>query len=539
MFLGKNETFTVAGLAIKRYNWSVIKQVEDKLRALPKSPGVYFHKDAAGEIIYIGKAARLNNRVRQYFQKSRTRDPKTDALVAEIADIDWIEVDSEVDALFLEAELVRRYMPRYNILLRDDKSLAFVRISYTSDHPTVTVTRRPLDDGARYFGPYFSAFAVRRALKYLRRAFPYSTHFGTVPKRACLLYHLGLCPGLEDSKTSLNDYRANLRKLIKYLEGDKGKLIKELEKEMNKAAKAQRFEDAAVARNQLRILQELGRQIIFSDKEFMDISKDQGLQGLADLLGLPAVPRVIEGYDISHMSGTDTVASMVVFVGGLPAKDKYRKFKMRIPGNDDFAHMNEVITRRLGEKHIKEWGKPSLFLIDGGKGQLAAALKARDAAGYSIPMIGLAKREEQIVVAQSSLDKGEIVLDRQAIQEQGGYITPTADFHLINLPHSGHVVKLLQRIRDESHRFAVSYHSVLKTKRQTASWLDEVPGIGPATRKKLLKTFGSVRGIINAQDADLQMAIGSKKAAVLRQHAPALTGEKRAVAGPKNVVDKE
>jgi excinuclease ABC subunit C len=172
-------------------------KVEQKLKELPKEPGVYFHKNTAGEIIYVGKAARLNNRVRQYFQKSRTRDPKTEALVAEIADVDWMVVESELEALFLEAEMVRRYMPRYNILLRDDKSMAYIRIDYSSTHPTVTTTRRPLDDGARYFGPYLSTLSVRQALKLLRRIFPFATRRIPGQKRATLHYHLGLDPGLE------------------------------------------------------------------------------------------------------------------------------------------------------------------------------------------------------------------------------------------------------------------------------------------------------------------------------------------------------
>ncbi|HVX58717.1 MAG TPA: GIY-YIG nuclease family protein, partial [Candidatus Saccharimonadales bacterium] len=188
------------------------KVIEDKLKNLPSKPGVYFHKDAAGEIIYVGKAASLRNRVRQYFQKSRYRDPKTDILISEIADIDWTEVETEADALFLEAELVRRYQPRFNILLRDDKSQLFVRIDYKSDYPTVGMTRRPLDDNAEYFGPFVNGFAIKKALRYLRRAFPYATVRPVGAKRANLHYHLGLDPGLEEGRTSLEDYRANLRK---------------------------------------------------------------------------------------------------------------------------------------------------------------------------------------------------------------------------------------------------------------------------------------------------------------------------------------
>ncbi|HXR49752.1 MAG TPA: UvrB/UvrC motif-containing protein, partial [Verrucomicrobiae bacterium] len=281
------------------------KVLEHKLAELPKSPGVYFHKDASGEIIYVGKAAVLRNRVRQYFQKSRTRDPKTEALVAEIVDTDWMVVDSELEALFLEAEMIRRYMPRYNILAKDDKALSYIRIDYDSDYPTVTTTRRPLDDGARYFGPYFSTGAVRQSLKLLRRAFPFATRRVPGQKRATLYYHLGLDPGLEEGRTSLEEYRANLRKLIAVIEGRRKTIVKEVERDMKRAAKGAEFERAAKLRNQLFALQGLDRQVIFSDKEFLDISKDHALNELVNLLSMPNYPYRIEGYDISHMQGTD------------------------------------------------------------------------------------------------------------------------------------------------------------------------------------------------------------------------------------------
>jgi excinuclease ABC subunit C len=494
----------------------VTSKVEEKLKQLPKEPGVYFHKDASGAIIYVGKAAVLNNRVRQYFQKSRNRDPKTEALVAEIADLDWMVVDSELEALFLEAEMIRRYMPRYNILLRDDKALSYIRIDYDSDYPTVTTTRRPLDDGARYFGPYFSVFQVRAALKLLRRIFPYATRQVGGQKRATLHYHLGLDPGLEEGKTSLEDYRANLRKLISVIEGKRTAILREIEKDMKRAAKAQDFEDAARLRNQLTALQNLGRQVIFSDKEFLDISKDHALGELVDLLGLGDFPKRIEGYDISHMQGTDVVASMVVFTNGVSDKAQYRKFKTKINHNNDFYNMNETLKRRLSDKNVKAWGKPSLVLIDGGKGQLDAAIKARDERGLpAIPFIGLAKREEQIVIAKG---RSNVALNEQALHKLGGFAAESEDFILVNLQHNTNLVKLLQRIRDESHRFAVSYHSILKRKRQVSSALDEIPTIGPSTRKKLLKTFGSVKGVMQARDFELDRTIGEKKAIILRQY---------------------
>ncbi len=501
------------------------EQLAEKLKGLPKEPGVYFHKDGSGEIIYVGKAAVLRNRVRQYFQKSRLRDPKTDALVAEIVDTDWMVVDSEIEALFLEAEMIRRYMPRYNILLRDDKSMSYIRIDYDCDFPTVTTTRRPMDDGARYFGPYLSSLSIRQALKALRRIFPFATRRIPGQKRATLYYHLGLDPGLEEGRTSLEDYRANLRKLMSVIEGKRKSVERELEGDMKVAAHAEDFEKAAKLRNQLFALRNLTRQVIFSDKEFQDISKDHALNELVNLLSLSVVPRRIEGYDISHMQGTDVVASMVVFTNGVSNKREYRKFKTKKDHNNDFYNMHETITRRFSEKNVKAWGKPDVVLIDGGKGQLDAAIRARDEMGQSsIPFIGLAKREEQIVIDK---ERSDVILNSPELHRLGGYASETDNFILVSLPHSTNLVKLLQRIRDESHRFAVSYHSVLKVKRQTASLLDDIPTIGPATRKKLLRTFGSMRGIMQARDWELDKELGEKKATILRQYLRPLKREQR------------
>ena len=495
---------------------STPQQILDKLTQLPKEPGVYFHKDASGEIIYVGKAAVLNNRVRQYFQKSRGRDPKTEALVREIADVEWMVVDSEIEALFLEGELIRRYMPRYNILLRDDKSLSYIRIGYDDAYPTVSTTRRPLDDGAKYYGPYNSTATIRQALKLLRRVFPYATRQIPGQKRATLHYHLGLDPGLEEGRTSLEDYRANLRKLMAIIEGKRKTIENDLERDMQRAAKASNFEQAAILRNQLFSLRGLNQQVIFSDKEFMDISKDHALNELVNLLSMDNYPFRIEGYDISHMQGTDVVASMVVFSNGVSNKSQYRKFKTKINHNNDFYNMNETLKRRLSDKNRKAWGLPNLVLIDGGKGQLDAAIAARDEQGQQkIPFIGLAKREEQIVIMKGH---SNVTLNEKVLHELGGFATESEDYILVNVPHNTNIVKLLQRIRDESHRFAVSYHSVLKQKRQISSILEEIPGIGPTTRRTLLKTFGSVRGITAASEVEVAASVGKVKAAVIKQY---------------------
>jgi excinuclease ABC subunit C len=344
----------------------------------------------------------------------------------------------------------------------------------------------------------------------MRRVFPFATRRLQGQKRATLSYHLGLDPGLEEGRTSLDDYRANLRRLMAVIEGKRKTVEDELQREMDLAAKAEDFETAAKLRNQLFALINLTRQVIFSDKEFLDISKDHALNELVNLLSLSAFPRRIEGYDISHMQGTDVVASMVVFTNGVSNKSQYRKFKTTKEQNDDFRNMHETIARRFSPKNVRDWGKPQLVLIDGGKGQLDAAIQARNKAGYDqLPFIGLAKREEQIVIKKS---QSGIQLDESTLHKLGGFSAETGDFILINVPHSTNLVKLLQRIRDESHRFAVSYHSVLKIKRQTASLLDDIPGVGPATRKKLLKAFGSWHEIAGTDQANLAIVVGDHKA---------------------------
>lgn len=487
------------------------KALQEKLKTLPNSPGVYFHKARDGEIIYVGKAAVLKNRVRQYFQSKKDFDMKTLALVNEIFDTEWVQTESEIDALFLESEMVKRYMPRYNILLRDDKSQMFVRIDMKSEWPHVSFTRNPADDKATYIGPFYNSYAVKKALRYLRRVFPYYTKPPT-GGRPDLDVHLGLSPC---SDVTSAEYKTSLRKLIKYIEGGRVTITNEIERDMRRAAREQAFETAAELRNKLSHLRELQRRIMFGDKEFLDISKDRALSDLAELLGLEGSPKRIEGYDISHMSGTNVVASMVVFTNGVSDRGEYRKFKTRKEQNNDFDNMHETITRRLSEKNIKAWGLPSLFLIDGGKGQLDAATRARDEMGRNVPMIGLAKREEQIVIHHT---KSHVTLNKVKLVELDGHYMTSDTFTLVNLPHDTHIVKLLQRIRDESHRFAVSYHTTLKRAKQTKSALDEVPGIGPVLKKKLIRTFGSVKGVGEASEQQLAAVVGEKRARSLAAH---------------------
>jgi len=409
--------------------------LKQKLDKLPALPGVYFHKNRAGEVIYVGKAAVLKNRVRQYFQKSTRRDAKTAALVAEISDTDWIVVDTEMDALFLESEMIKRYKPKWNILLRDDKTVSYVRINMRDEVPYVSFTRNPVDDGATYVGPFYGKSAVEKAVRNLRRIFPY--YVKPYNGKRTLDTDLGLAPGVEIGKTSAADYRRNLRKMIKYLEGGREKLLKELEKAMKEAAARGDFEVAAEARNQLFGLKELKKKIVFSDKEFLDISSDQALLELQKLLGLEKPPRRIEGYDISHQSGTNAVGSMVVFLNGAAARGEYRKFKIRGSGKDDLKSMSEVLTRRM--RH-EEWEKPDLILLDGGEGQVKAVLPLIS----GIPVVG---RDKSGSHAKSAGTK---------IFVPGRGIVP--------LSNGSHAARLLARIDEEAHRFAITYHSLLKRK---------------------------------------------------------------------------
>lgn len=509
--------------------------LKEKLAQLPSSPGVYFHKSKSGEIIYVGKAAVLKNRVRQYFQSKKDFDVKTLALVREIADTDWVETESEIDALFLESEMVKRYKPRFNILLRDDKSQMFVRIDMKSEWPTVSFTRQPADDGAKYIGPFYNGYAVKKALRYLRKVFPYYTKEPR-RERSNLEMQIGLEPGLDITS---GEYKASLKKLIKYVEGGRVTITNELERDMKRAARAEDFEIAANLRNKLTHLRELQRRIMFGDREFLDISKDKALTQLAELLGMDAVPTRIEGYDISHMSGKNVVASMVVFTNGVSDRSNYRKFKMSRERNDDTANMSETLSRRFAERNVKAWGLPNLILIDGGKGQLNAAISTLELAGVKVPTVSIAKREEELIVAKNGSHIDDTFL-RKLMSEpiSGVSVIESSGYYFVNLHvgqlnaggHSrnlrggdgvsryGELTKLFQRIRDESHRFAISYHTNLKRKGATKSQLDDIPGIGPVTRKKLLRAFGSVRGIASANEQDVAKIVSPAVAARIRAH---------------------
>lgn len=417
-------------------------KLKEKLKELPREPGVYFHKNRDGEVIYVGKAAILRNRVRQYFQSPERKDAKTRALVAEIDDTDWIVVDTEMDALFLESEMIKRYMPKWNILLRDDKSVSYVRIDMKSEVPYVTMTRNPEDDGAEYFGPYYGKTAIMRALRILRKIFPFYDRPYT--GRKTLNTDLGLTPGIEVGRTTAREYKHNLRRMISYLKGNRKRLVRDIEKLMYEAAAKGEYEKAAEYRNQFFGLKGLGTKIVFSDKEFLDISSDQALTDLQKILKTENPLVRIEGYDISHQSGKNVVGSMVCFINGVADRTKYRRFKLRKQQNNDPESMNEVLTRRL--HHLDDWGRPDLIILDGSVGQLSAVRAICEEAG--VPVIGRDKSGDH-----SRNARVRIVLPEGK-----------EDYRMVELASDSHIAKLIARIDDESHRFAIQYHTLLKRK---------------------------------------------------------------------------
>ncbi|MCL2085484.1 GIY-YIG nuclease family protein [Candidatus Saccharibacteria bacterium] len=430
----------------------MLEKLAEKLKLLPANPGVYFHRDKDGNIIYVGKAANLRARVKSYFNKDARKDVKTRALVEDIVDVDWMETETELDALFLESEMIKRYKPKYNILLRDDKNVMYLKINFKDEIPMVEWTREPQDDGAEYLGPYYSGGVVKNAMRVLRRGFPYFAK--RQPSR--LMKQMGLEPVIEND-VDAKEYKSNLRKLLRILRGERARMLPVLEKEMNKAARDLDFEKAEKLKRQVFALKALRGQIVFADKEWADLSSDESLRDLADILGLPGAGDLkrIEGFDISHQSGKNVVASQVVFKNGVASRMDYRKYKMRQEKNDDTANMQEAVVRRM--RHLEEWGRPDLILVDGGKGQVEAVADVLCPRG--LKYIGIAERQEEIIIER---EKSGVKVDRVSVERLGGKMYENDRFITILLPENSPVVKLLQRVRDEAHRFAVNYHTLLK-----------------------------------------------------------------------------
>lgn len=467
--------------------------IAKKLQSLPATAGVYFFRDKKGQIIYIGKASILKRRVRSYFTATH-KDQKTPLLVDNIADIDWIETSSEVDALFLEAEFIKRHKPLYNVREKDDKNFIFIRITMQEDFPAVSLVRRPADDKSRYFGPFVQSYGVRQALRYLRKVFPYFVK-DNHKYSSKLEYQIGVLPSPDISRS---DYRKQIRKLILVLEGKSTQLIDQLQKDIGKLSKARRYEEAAELRNQYLALKALNSRVIFGGEEKITIGVDSALFELAQILELKQPPRRIECYDISNFAGGDSVSSMVVFSDGLPDTKAYRHFKMRTRGPNDFAMMQETLTRRFSERN-KAWPRPDLIIVDGGKGQLSSSKETLDSMGVAVLAVGLAKRFETLVVDSKDISPSA------RLRKDG-------DYYIFNFEANSALLHLLQRVRDEAHRFAVGYHTHVRNTRTKRSVLDGIDGVGPVTRKKLIRAFGSVAGIKQAPQAEIAKIVGNSKA---------------------------
>jgi excinuclease ABC subunit C len=588
------------------------------LDTIPTKPGCYLMKNAESKVVYVGKAVNLRSRVRSYFHASTEKDNKTRRLVFEIKDIEWIVVGSELEALILEMNLIKRHRPRFNVRLKDDKRYPYIKIHWGDDHPKVTVTRQMVNDGSRYFGPYTSVWAVHQTLDVLRRIFPYLTCDREITgqdTRACLYHDIKLCIAPCIGAVTQDEYRQMISDLQSFLNGHSAPIVARLEEDMRTASKELRYEKAAALRDQLKAIESvierqkivfnsdyrdsdviamaredgeacvqiffvrggkmIGREYFIlegteetSDSEVMEQfvkqfyteaanvpeqlmlpqeieeariigqwlrskrsgkkveirvpkrgqprelvqmatenatetlsalraqwqadthKQEQALAELQQAFELSDPPNRIECYDISNTQGTATVGSMVVFEQGVPSKKLYRRFNVKsVPGApDDFASMEEVLTRRFKRwqtSHESGSGPgakpdasfsflPDLIIIDGGKGQLSRVLKVLEQFGLSeeVPVVGLAKREEEIFFPNRSQ---ATILPRHS---QGLY--------------------LVQRIRDEAHRFAITAHRKRRSKLGLASQLDSVPGIGPARRKALLKHFGSIDKIKQA-----------------------------------------
>ncbi|WP_437194645.1 excinuclease ABC subunit UvrC [Planctomicrobium sp. SH527] len=408
-------------------------------------------KDKLGRVIYVGKAVNLRSRARSYFLAAAAIDRRTCDLVPEIADIDCIQTDSEVDAILLEARLIKDIQPRFNSELKDDKTFPYLQIVTSEEFPRIEFTRKPRTKGVKLYGPFPSAKKLRGTIGVLQKIFKFRTCSLDISEgderwrwfRPCLLASINQCTAPCNLRVSKDDYRNDIQRLRMFLDGKKETLLKELREEMLLAAQERKFEKAARLRDEIKALEGLslrGNLDEHVQPEVFYIDPAKGLRGLKKIFNLPAVPRVIEGMDIAHLQGGETVASLVQFIDGLPFKHGYKRFKIRtIQGIDDFASMREVVSRRLGRLSKEGEAFPDVLLIDGGKGQLNAALGAMEAIGVTPPFtISLAKREEEVYVP--------------------GEAEPR------QLGRHSYALRLLQYVRDEAHRFAQSYHHTLRHK---------------------------------------------------------------------------
>lgn len=423
----------------------------EKVRSFPHAPGVYIMKDAAARVIYVGKAKDLRSRAGSYFLRAAAEEQRTALLVRDIRDIEYIQTESEIDALLLEARLIKDILPKYNKDLRDSKTFPYIEITTREEFPRIYVTREPRSRGTKLYGPFPSSGDLHAAIAVLQKIFKFRTCALDIHEsderwqwyRPCLLASINQCTAPCNRRISKEDYRKSIRRLMSFLDGNKKMLIGEMRRDMDEAAKTLKYEEAAELRDEIELLESLDRRgdlDIHVQPEAFHVDPQKGLVGLQKVLRLKQRPRTIEGVDIAHLGGLDTVASVVKFIDGYPFKPGYRRFKIRLTeGADDFGSIHEVVARRFHRLNAEEETFPDILLIDGGRGQLNAALAAFKDLNIDPPVvISLAKREEEIY-------------------------TPTLKDPLRLSRHS-YALRLLQYVRDEAHRFAQHYHHILRKK---------------------------------------------------------------------------
>ncbi len=449
---------------------------------VPAKPGVYVYRDRFDKVIYVGKAVNLRKRMSHYFQPSRldTADPKLRSLIKSIFTWEYYEVKNEEEALILESRLIKDYAPYYNVLMRDDKRFLLLKINLNEDFPRLRLARVQKDDNAIYYGPFPSGNNLRIAVDYLNRHFGLRVCRTPTPDendhRHCLASTIRDCSAPCIGKVSREEYRERINTVIKVFEGQHKIVTDGLREKMAVAARNMKFEQAAKWRDIIGVIEDAfgqkNRNFRFASIPAM--TGDDAVKDLQSALKIANTPAIIEGFDISNIGGALAVASMVCFENGKPARSRYRRFRIRtVDHSDDFAMMYEVITRCYKRRLEENRPLPDLIMVDGGKGQLGSAVDALVKLGVPpLPVIGLAKKNEEIFVPGRS---EPLVLDR-----------------------SRPALRVLQALRDEAHRFAISYHRELRAKRLQESLLDDMPGIGPARKKALLQAFGSLRELRKA-----------------------------------------
>ncbi|OIO39743.1 MAG: hypothetical protein AUJ75_00985 [Candidatus Omnitrophica bacterium CG1_02_49_10] len=449
--------------------------IAKRIKEAPLSPGVYMMKNRGGEVIYVGKASSLRKRLEGHYHAYRKQSAAKDALLYNTSRIDWIVTSHEAEALILEAGLIKKYKPSFNISLKDDKSFPYIKVTTDEEYPRLLLTRNKAGDPASYYGPYTDVKLLKAALAFLRKIFPLRA-CRRMPKKECLDFHIGQCLAPCIGKVDKPVYVEKIRELCLFLGGEKERLISELNKKMARLSKDGKFEEAALARDQIA-----GLTNIVEKYRNLDV-KDE-LSVLKDMLGLPCIPNRIEAFDISNISGRQSVGSMVMFLDGKPYKNHYRRFRIKgIAGIDDYSMIRQIVMRRYGGTLKSKLSMPDLIVIDGGKGHISCAFSELEKLGIKdIPIIGIAKQFERLYL----LKRKEPLIP----------------------PLSSGALHLIQRIRDEAHRFALRYHLLLRSKVQQASELDTIPGVGPKKKSALIKRFGSIDEI---KKAPLDELIGVK-----------------------------